>query len=103
MKELQTRRKEIRAEEELKLSAKKREEEERFRREEAEKKAREGEEKRRRMEEAEKRRQAMSQKLNKNGENCGPDIKKTLSEVNKEPGHNNARASSLMPDICSLY
>ena len=86
MKELQTRRKEIRAEEELKLSAKKREEEERFRREEAEKKAREGEEKRRRMEEAEKRRQAMSQKLNKNGENCGPDIKKTLSEVYKEPG-----------------
>ena len=86
MKELQTRRKEIRAEEELKLSAKKREEEERFRREEAEKKAREVEEKRRRMEEAEKRRQAMSQKLNKNGESCGPDIKKTLSEVNKEPG-----------------
>ena len=33
------------------------------------------------MEEAEKRRQAMTQKLTKNGENCGPDIKKTLCDV----------------------
>lgn len=84
LKELQTRRKEIRAEEELKLSAKKREEEERFRREEAEKKAREVEEKRRRLEEAEKRRQAMTQKLNKSGEQGGLDIKKTLGEIARE-------------------
>ena len=66
------------------MSAKKREEEERFRREEAEKKAREVEEKRKRMEEAEKRRQAMTQKLTKNGENCGPEIKKTLCDVNRQ-------------------
>ena len=39
------------------------------------------EEKRRRLEEAEKRRQAMTQKLNKSGEQGGLDIKKTLGEV----------------------
>merc|ERR1711973_839752 len=63
LKELQARRKEIRAEQELKLAEKKREEEEKLRRDEAE-------EKRRRLEEAEKKRQMMiqSQRHKMNGD-----------------------------------
>merc|ERR1711973_205269 len=70
LKELQARRKEIRAEQELKLAEKKREEEEKLSRDEAEKKAREADEKRRRLEEAEKKRQMMiqSQRHKMNGD-----------------------------------
>ena len=81
LKELQARRKEVRAEQELKLAAQKREEEEKFRREEAERKAREVEEKRRRLEEAEKKRQAMlQQQRQKNGDDS-MDSKKTIGQV----------------------
>jgi len=59
LKEQQAKRKERRAEEEVRLAKQKKEEEERIRAEEIEKKALEAEEKRKRLEEAEKKRQAM--------------------------------------------
>jgi len=60
LKDLQAKRKEIRAELEKKLAQQKKEEEEKIRKEEQEKKAREAEEKRKRLEEAEKKRDSMA-------------------------------------------
>merc|ERR1711892_400194 len=78
LKEKQTKRKEIRAEQEKALALQKKEEEERIRKVEAEKKEKEAEEKRKRLEEAEKKRQAMmsAQKDKQSGGSGGGGSKK---------------------------
>merc|ERR1712027_142086 len=87
LKEKQSKRKEIRAEQEKKLAQQKKEEEERLRKEEADKKAKEAEEKRKRLEEAEKKRQAMMQAQKEKQQAAGQGAKGTVKKADSGMGN----------------
>ena len=87
LKEKQSKRKEIRAEQERELARKKREEEELVKKAEAEKKAKEAEEKKKAMEEAEiKRQEMLAAQKEKGGKSQAPamDARKELSKSKEQ-------------------